>query len=85
MVGQGLGAGKPERAEKAVWIAGFYNMLFLGLVGSIFVAFTPAIVSLYTDDPAIAGHAINCLRIVSCGFRVLCLRHGADPVVQRRR
>ena len=68
MVGQGLGAGRPERAEKAVWIAGFYNMLFLGLVGSIFVAFTPAIVSLYTDDPAIAGHAINCLRIVSCGF-----------------
>jgi Na+-driven multidrug efflux pump len=34
----------------------------------VFVTFTPAIVSLYTADPAIAGHAINCLRIVSCGF-----------------
>ena len=68
MVGQGLGAGKPERAEEAVWIAGFYNMIFLGLVSVVFVTFTPAIVSLYTADPAIAGHAINCLRIVSCGF-----------------
>ena len=68
MVGQGLGAGKPERAEQAVWAAGFYNMVFLGLVGLIFVVFTPAIVGIYTDDPVIAQHAVNCLRIVSCGF-----------------
>ena len=68
MVGQGLGAGKPERAEKAVWMAGFYNLVFLGIVGLMFVTLAPSIVALYTDDPAIAGHAINCLRIVSCGF-----------------
>jgi putative MATE family efflux protein len=68
MVGQGLGAGKPARAEQAVWTAGFYNMVFLGIVGLIFVVFTPSIVSIYTDDPEIARHAVNCLRIVSCGF-----------------
>ena len=33
MVGQALGARKPERAERAVWLAGFYNMCFLGSVG----------------------------------------------------
>jgi putative MATE family efflux protein len=29
MVGQALGAKKPDRAEQAVWKAGFYNMIFL--------------------------------------------------------
>jgi putative MATE family efflux protein len=68
MVGQGLGAGKPERAEKAVWTAAFYNVIFLGLVGTIFVVFSPEIVRLYTADPDVTPHAVNCLRIVSCGF-----------------
>jgi Na+-driven multidrug efflux pump len=29
IVGQSLGARKPERAEKAVWIAGLYNAVSL--------------------------------------------------------
>jgi len=33
MVGQALGAKKPERAERAVWLAGLYNMCVLGAVG----------------------------------------------------
>jgi putative MATE family efflux protein len=68
MVGQALGAGKPERAEKAVWTAGFYNMLFLGTVGALFIVFAPQIVSIYTSDPEIARHAVNCLRIVAAGY-----------------
>jgi putative MATE family efflux protein len=68
MVGQALGAGQPERAEKAVWTAGRFNVIFLGLVSAAFVIFTPAIVSIYTDDPEVARYAIMCLRIVSCGF-----------------
>src|SRR5207253_505713 len=39
MVGQGLGARKPERAERAAWMAGFYNMIFLGVLGLIFILF----------------------------------------------
>jgi putative MATE family efflux protein len=68
MVGQGLGAGKPDRAEQAVWTAGFYNMLFLGTIGFVFVVFAPEIVGIYTNDPAIAANAILCLRIVSSGY-----------------
>lgn len=37
MVGQALGARDPDRAERAVWRAGFYNMIFLGIVGLIFL------------------------------------------------
>jgi len=68
LVGQGLGAGKPERAERAVWIAGIYNMCFLGAVGLIFVLVADPIVSLYTTDPAVAPVAAMCLRIVSYGY-----------------
>src|SRR5260370_15727919 len=39
MVGQNLGARKPERAVRAVWLTSFYNMLFLGLVGIAFILF----------------------------------------------
>ncbi len=68
MVGQALGAGNPERAEEAVWKAGLYNLCFLGGIGAHFVLFAPALVSLFTRDPAVAVHAVSCLRIVASGF-----------------
>ncbi len=68
MVGQGLGAKKPERAEQAVWIAGFYNLCFLGAVGIVFVALADPIVRLFTQDPAVLPYATDALRIVALGF-----------------
>ncbi|MFQ5705442.1 MAG: MATE family efflux transporter [Gemmatimonadales bacterium] len=68
MVGQALGAKKPDRAERSVWMAGFYNMLFLGMIGLLFVLFAPQIVSVFTSDPEPARYAVLCLRIVSSGF-----------------
>jgi hypothetical protein len=50
MVGQALGARKPERAEHAVKIAGFYNMAFLGGVGLVFVLLARQIIGLFTHD-----------------------------------
>jgi putative MATE family efflux protein len=68
MVGQNLGARKPERAEQAVWMAGFYNMWVLGGIGLFFVMFAGPIVDLFTSDPTIAPSGTACLRIVSLGF-----------------
>jgi putative MATE family efflux protein len=68
MVGQALGAGKPERAEEAVWTAAKYNGLVLGAVGLLFVIFARQIVGIFTVDPAVAPNAVACLRIVSAGF-----------------
>ncbi len=67
LVGQNLGAGHPDRARKAVYRTGLWNMLFLGSVGLVFIAFAPAIIGLFTKDPAVVGDAIHCLRIFSCG------------------
>jgi putative MATE family efflux protein len=68
LVGQSLGAGKPERAERSVWLAAFYNFLFLGSVGVLLFAFAPMIVGLFTDEPEAARWGMLCLRIVACGF-----------------
>src|SRR5215211_5092919 len=68
MVGQALGARNPERAERAVWKAGFYNMIFLGIIGLIFIFFAPQIIWFYTDDPNVSHYGVDCLRIVAYGF-----------------
>jgi putative MATE family efflux protein len=68
MVGQALGARNPDRAERAVWKAGFYNMMFLGLVGLTFIVFAPQIIWLFTAEPQVAKYGVDCLRIVSYGF-----------------
>ena len=68
MVGQALGAGKPERAERAVWIAGRYNLYFLGVVCVAFIALAPQIVGLFSRDPGVARYGVDCLRIVATGF-----------------
>jgi putative MATE family efflux protein len=68
LVGQNLGAGRPERAEQAVWRASFYNLIFLGSVGLLFIAFGNVIVGAFSPDPVIVGYGTNALRIISAGF-----------------
>jgi len=68
MVGQNLGAGRPDRAEEAVWTATKYNMVFLGAVGLVFLAGARLISGFFTTDPAVQPFAIACLRTVSLGF-----------------
>ena len=68
LVGQNLGAGKPERAERSVWIAGLLNAGLLGLAGLFFVFFPDVVVSIFTADPEISGYARECLRIVGYGY-----------------
>ena len=67
LVGQNLGAGKPDRAEAAVWRTGLYNMLFLGGVGIFFVCFAGPVVRLFISDPAVVPLGASCLRILSYG------------------
>jgi putative MATE family efflux protein len=68
LVGQNLGAKRPDRAEQAVWVAARYNLYFLGAFGvALFVAAGP-IAGIFTSDPPVLAEATRCLRIVSLGF-----------------
>jgi putative MATE family efflux protein len=68
LVGQNLGANKPDRAEQSVWRAGVYNMIFLGLVALTFVALSRPLVSIFTDDAAVIAVASEALRLISYGY-----------------
>jgi MATE family, multidrug efflux pump len=68
LVGQNLGAGKPERAEESVWMTCRYNFIFLGLIGLLLIIFTKQVLSIFTKDPSVLPFGIECLRIVSYGF-----------------
>lgn len=68
LVGQNLGANKPDRAEKSVWMAAIVNMIFLGFVGVIFYSFSEYLVKIFTDDPQIVEVGAQCLRIISYGY-----------------
>lgn len=68
LVGQNLGAKKPERAEEAVVIGTKFNMIFLGVVGALFIAGAGLLVSLFTKEPDVYGFGKQALWIVSLGF-----------------
>jgi putative MATE family efflux protein len=68
LVGQNLGAGKPERAEKSVWKAAYINAAFLGAVGLLFLIFSNPLVGFFTTDAKVLAYGTSALHIVAYGF-----------------
>ena len=68
LVGQNLGAGKPERAESSVWKAAFFNAIIYLLIGFVFIFFAGNIIGFFTTEPTVFAYGTNCLRIVAYGF-----------------
>ena len=68
LVGQNLGAKRPDRAERSVWQTGLYNMVFLGLVSVLFVALSEPLVRLFTSEADVIPYGADCLRYVSYGY-----------------
>jgi putative MATE family efflux protein len=67
MVGQNLGAQRPERAVRAVYLTALYNCLFLSIVTFVFVFLPGPIVALFTRESEAGRYAVDCLRIISLG------------------
>jgi len=68
LVGQNLGAKKPERAERAVWVTGWVNMILLGIIGLILVFFPEPFIRLFIKEPNVFVSGVQGLRIISIGF-----------------
>jgi putative MATE family efflux protein len=68
LVGQNLGAERPDRAEKSVWTAAFYNAIFLTSIGILFIIFANPIISIFTHESNVVNCGTDTLRIVSYGF-----------------
>jgi putative MATE family efflux protein len=68
LVGQNLGAGLPERAEKSVWRAGFMNMVFLAVITVLFFTMADFILHFFSTDKEVLYHGVQCLKIVSLGY-----------------
>lgn len=68
LVGQNLGAKKPERAVQSVWVTARYNAGFMALVMVFFFFFADKAVGFFTADPAIQTTAVQSLRIMSAGY-----------------
>jgi Na+-driven multidrug efflux pump len=70
LVGQNLGAGHPERAERAVWITGWANTGFLLAVSVVYIAFSESLVRIFTSEPNVVAAGAECLRIWSYGYPI---------------
>jgi putative MATE family efflux protein len=68
LVGQNLGAARPDRAESSVWTASRYNVAFMTVLGGIFIVFAQPIVALFASDPEIQRYGVSCLRILGLGY-----------------
>ncbi len=68
LMGQNLGAGKPDRAEASVWKAGFYNMIFLIAVAIAFISGAELLIGIFTRDQAVLAYGVDALRFISYGY-----------------
>jgi len=68
LTGQNLGAGKPDRAEKSVWITTGYIIIFMLSVSLFFYLFGSPIVNFMNSDIQARRYALQTLRIVSLGY-----------------
>jgi putative MATE family efflux protein len=68
LVGQNLGANKPERAEQTVWQVLRYAVFYIVAVALLFWAIPASLVGFFTQDPAVIGYGARCLEILSYGF-----------------
>jgi putative MATE family efflux protein len=70
LVGQNLGAKQPDRAERSVWITGFWNMAYLIGVAIVYFIFNDSLMKIFTDDAEVILIGGMWLKIVSYSYFV---------------
>ncbi|MCK5704562.1 MAG: MATE family efflux transporter [Cyclobacteriaceae bacterium] len=74
MVGQNLGAKKPDRAERSVWKTAFINVVFLMFFAVLFIYDSEFFIRLFVEDIVVIEFGAKALRIISFGY--LCYAFG---------
>jgi putative MATE family efflux protein len=71
LVGQNLGAGQPQRAERSAWQAAFFAEALM-LIGSAVIFLWPeGVVGVFSSDPALIAETSSYLRIAVAGYLFL--------------
>ena len=68
LVGQNLGADKPERAERSVWITAGANVGMMTFICIIILSIPEKLVLLFIDDPSVLQSGITTLQWMGGGF-----------------
>ena len=68
LVGQNLGAKKPDRAQRSVWMTAKANMVFMGLVAIVFVLAPAPFIKVFISEPLVVETGAVCLRLLALGF-----------------
>ncbi|WP_445382023.1 MATE family efflux transporter [Robiginitalea sp. IMCC43444] len=68
LVGQNLGAKKPERAEISVWKTSKYNAVFMVLVSVIYLVYAPELMLLFSHQTEVVNNGALCLRVIAAGY-----------------
>jgi Na+-driven multidrug efflux pump len=68
LVGQSIGAGRPDDARKAVRISVRWSALWMAVGGGIYFIFASPVMRLFTDDPEVAHAGANALRALAIGL-----------------
>lgn len=68
LVGQNLGAGQPDRAEKSVWTTAKYNAIFMVSISVIYLLFAKTIVGWFKGDTAVVEAGALSLQVIAAGY-----------------
>jgi putative MATE family efflux protein len=71
LVGQNLGAKKPDRAEKSAWLTVAIFCGFMTLTGAVFFVCADPLISLFNDDTRVISIGHRFLRIVTLSYPFL--------------
>lgn len=68
MVGQNLGAGKPERARRAAWLATWLDVGVMVVAGALLMLFAAPLIRIFNTDADVVAIGARYLQVVSPSY-----------------
>jgi putative MATE family efflux protein len=65
LVGQNLGAHKPDRAERSAWWVSGYSAVYMGVVASILTILASPLIAAFDATPEVVAMGAECIRVVA--------------------